>query len=160
MKAGGTLTFADRFDGRLSRAVGKAVGKAVETTSSNVVEIKDKHGVIKDNFREAMADLTGVHDIPANSSFKIFKQCAAWVGKDIKGSWDRRSVPRVMHEVSQAAEILIVERFLESVGLLSTSQLHNKRETLTLLHRIISEWRWRLTRQHTILFSAHHIHSS
>ena len=102
-----------RFDGRLSRAVGKAVGKVVEKTSSNIVEIKD-------NFWEAMADLTGVYDVPANSSFKIFKQCAAWVGKDIKGSWDRRSVPRVMHEVSQAAEILIVERFLESIGLSST----------------------------------------
>ena len=109
-----------RFDGRLSRTVGKAVGKVVEKTSSNIVEIKDKHGVIKDNFREAMADLTGVYDVPANSSFKIFKQCAAWVGKDIKGSWDWRSVPRVMHEVSQAAEILIVERFLESIGLSST----------------------------------------
>ena len=132
-----------RFDGRLSRAVDNAV--ETEKATSNVLEIKDEHGVIQDKFREAIADLTGVCNVPAKSSFQVFKKCATWVGKDVQGSWDRRTVPRVMHEVSQAAEILIVERFLESTGLLSTSELCNEREVLTLLHRVISEWRWCLT---------------
>jgi len=110
-----------RFDGRLSRAAGKAA--EAEKASSNVLEIKDEHGVIEDWAREAMADLTGVKNVPANSSFQIFKKCATWVGKEVKGSWDRRSVARVMHEVTQAAEMLIVERFLESIGLLLTNWL-------------------------------------
>jgi len=135
--------FGHRFNSRLSRAVSKAV--EAKNNSSNILKIKDERGVIKDKFREAMADLTSIYDVPANSSFKIFKQCAAWVGKDVKGSWDRRSVPRVMYEVSQAAEILIVKRFLESIGLLSMSWPCNEREVLALLYRVISERRWRLT---------------
>jgi len=132
-----------RFDGRLSRAVENAV--ETEKATSNVLEIKDEHGVIQDRFREAIADLTGVCNIPAKSSFQVFKKCATWAGKEVQGSWDRRTVLRVMHKVSQAAEILIVECFLESTGSSSTSELCNKREVLILLHRAISEWRWRLT---------------
>jgi len=67
-----------------------------------------------------IADLTGVEDVPANSSFQIFKKCATWAG-EVKGSWDWWSVRRVMHEVAQAAEVLIVERFLESIGLSSAN---------------------------------------
>lgn len=109
-----------RFDGRLYRAVEKAV--EAEKVPSNVLEVKDKHGVIQDWARETIADLTGVNDVPAKSSFQIFKKCVNRAGLEVKGSWSRRSVPRVMHEVVQAAEVLIVERFLDSIGLLSTSQ--------------------------------------
>ena len=48
-------------------------------------------------------------------------------------------------------KILIAEHFLESISLLSMSQLCNKREALTHLHRIISEQRWHLTQQYTIM---------
>ena len=110
-----------RFDGCLSHAVGKAAEAASEEASSNVLEIKDEHGVIKDTFREAIADLTGVCNVPVKTSFRVFEKCAHWAGKEVKGSWDRRTVPRVMHEVTQAAEIMIVEHFLDSIGSLSTS---------------------------------------
>ena len=109
-----------RFDGRLSRAVENAV-EATEV-SSNVLEVKDGHGVINDWARETIAELTAIDDIPANSSFRVFETCVTKAGKEVRGSWDRRTVPRVMHEVTLAAEMLIVERFLESIGSLSTSQ--------------------------------------
>jgi len=114
----------------MSRAVEKAV-KAVEV-SSNVLEIKDSHGVINDWARETIAELTGVDDIPANSSFRVFERCATKAGMEVRGSWDRRTVPRVMHEVAQAAEMLIVERFLGSIGsLLPTSQPGSEKGILT-----------------------------
>jgi hypothetical protein len=132
-----------RFDGRLSRAVENAT--EAEKVSSNVLEIKDEHGVIEDRFREAIADLTGVCGVSAKSSFDVFKKCATWAGKEVKGSWDRRTVPRVMHEVAQAAEVLVTERFLESIGSSSTGWLCNKIGWLTLICRIVSERRWRFT---------------
>ena len=70
-----------------------------------------------------MAELTAVEDVPANSLFRVFKTCVTQAGMKVEGSWDRRSVPRVMLEVTQAAEILIVERFLECIGSLSIDQL-------------------------------------
>ena len=143
-----------RFDGRVSRAVGKAV--EAEKVSANILEIKDEHGVIKDWAREAMADLTGIEDVPANSSFRIFKKCATQAGMEVRGSWDRRSVPRVMHEVTQAAEVLIVERFLESMGLLSTSWLQWEIGELTFLHRAVSQWRRCFPQQYTVLLQTHH----
>lgn len=121
-----------RFDGRLSRAVGKAVEAASEEASSDVLEIKDECGVIKDRFREAIADLTGVCNVPAKISFQVFEKCAHWVGKEVKGSWDRRTVPRVMHEVTQAAEIMIVEKFLDSIGLPAVTRLHSERRAHNL----------------------------
>ena len=107
-----------RFDGRLSRAVGEAAEAAGEEMVSGVLIIKDEHGVIKDKYREAIADLTGVCNVLAKSSFQVFKKCAHWAGMEVKGSWDWRTVPWVMHEVTQAAEIMIVEHFLGSIGLL------------------------------------------
>jgi hypothetical protein len=111
------LTFQHRFDGRLCRAKAKATGAA--KVSSDILEIKDEHGVIKDPVREAIADLVGVENISTKSSFPVFKKCATLAGKVVIGSWDRRSVPRIMHEVTQAAEMMIVERILDSVGSLS-----------------------------------------
>lgn len=66
----------DRFDGRMSRAVETATetGKA----SSKV--------------------LVGIEGVPANKSFQVFKKCATLAGVEVVGSWDRRSVPRIMHE--------------------------------------------------------------
>lgn len=87
--------------------------------SSDILEIKDECGVIKDSVREAIADLVGVENISAKSSFPVFKKCATLAGKVVIGSWDRRSVPRIMHEVTQAAEMMIVERVLDSAGSLS-----------------------------------------
>lgn len=110
-----TYSCVFRFDGRLSHAVEKAV--KTEDASSNVLEVKNKHGVINDWARETMVQLTGVENIPANSSFRIFETCATRAGKEVRGSWDRRSVPRVMLEVMEAAEMSIVERFLECIGL-------------------------------------------
>jgi len=110
-----TYPYFCRFGGRISRVAEKAV--EAEKASSNVLEIKDKRGVIKDWARETMAELTGVENIPASSSFRVFKKCATMTGKEVKGSWTRRSVSRVMREVEQAAELLVVERFLECTGL-------------------------------------------
>ena len=143
-----------RFEGRVSRAVGKAV--EAEKASANVLEIKDERGVIKGWVRETMADLTGVEDVSAKSSFRIFKKCATQAGMEVRGSWDRRSVPRIMHEVTQAAEVLIVERFLESMGLLSMSWWQWEIRELTFLHRAVSKWRWCFPQQHTILLQTHH----
>jgi len=103
-----------RFGGRISRAAEKAV--EAEKASSNVLEVKDEHGVIKDWARDTVAELTGVENVPASSSFRVFKKCATMTGKEVKGSWSKRSVSRIMREVEQAAELLIVERFLECAG--------------------------------------------
>ena len=73
-----------------------------------------------------IAELTAIDDIPANSSFRVFETCATKAGKEVRGSWDRRTVLRVMHEVALAAEMLSVERFLESIGSLLTSQAMRK----------------------------------
>jgi len=108
------LTPFCRFDGRLSRAADKAV--EAEKRSSNILEVKDEHGIIKDWAWEGVAQLVAVDDVPASRSFQVFKTCATMAGKEVVGSWDRRSVPRIMHEVSQAAEVLIVERFLGCIG--------------------------------------------
>ena len=109
--------------------------KAVEAekVSSNVLEIKDKHGVINDWARETIAELVGLEDVPAKSSFQVFRTCAARAGKEVKGSWDRRTVPRVMLEATQAAEMLIVERFLECIGSSSIGLLCNERGTYSSL---------------------------
>jgi hypothetical protein len=105
-----------RFHSRLSRAVENAT--EVEKASSSVLEIKDKGGVIKNEFRETIADLTGVCGVPAKSSFQIFKKCVSSAGMEVNGSWDRQTVPQVMHEVTHSAEVLAVEQFLGSIGLL------------------------------------------
>jgi len=105
-----------RFGGWISHAAEKAV--EAKKASPNVLEVKDKQGVIKDWARETMAELTGVENIPASSSFRVFKKCATMTGKEVKGSWSRRSVSRVMCEVEQAAELLVVECFLQCTGLL------------------------------------------
>jgi len=76
--------------------------------------------------------MTGVEGIPASSSFRVFKACATRAGKEVKGSWDRRTVPRVMHEVTQAVELLIVEHFLGCIGSSLMSWLHNERENSLL----------------------------
>ena len=51
-----------RFDSRVSYAIGNAV--EAEKASSNVLEIKDKGGVIKNEFREAIAELRGHSNNP------------------------------------------------------------------------------------------------
>ena len=146
-----------RVDGRISHAVEKAVDAAeAERASSNVLRIKDEHGVIKDEIREVIADLVGTEDVSAKSSFQIFKKCATLAGKEVVGSWDRRSVSRVMHETREAAEVMIVERLLESIGASLMNQLHDKRTALTSFFRVNSEWRWRFTQQHTVLLPACH----
>ena len=88
----------------------------MEKASSNVLEIKNKGGVIKNEFREAIAELTGVCNVPAKSSFQVFEKCVTSAGMEVRGSWDRRTVPRVMHEISQSAEVLVVEQLLGSIG--------------------------------------------
>ena len=131
------LTRVFRFDGRLSHAAEKAV--EAEEVSSQVLKVKGEHGVINDWARETMAELTGAEDVPAKSSFRIFKTCATRAGVKVEGSWDRRSVSRVMLEVTQAAEMLIIERFLECIGLSQTNWLCNERDALTFICRIHHE---------------------
>ena len=84
--------------------------------SSNILEIKDDRGVIKNEFQETIAKLTGVCSVPAKSSFQVFKKCITSAGLKVRGSWDRRTVLRVMHETAQSAEVLVVEQFLGSIG--------------------------------------------
>ena len=103
-----------RFDSRLSCAIDNAA--VAKKVSSNVLEIKDDCGVIKNEFWETIAELTGVCNVPAKSLFQVFKKCVASAGMKVRGSWDRQTVP-VMHETAQSAEVLVVEQFLGSIGL-------------------------------------------
>jgi hypothetical protein len=111
----GNLTFRCRFPSRLSHAVEKAAH--AEKALPDVLEVKDKNGVIKDSVRETIADLVGIENVPAKSCFRIFKKCANSTGTEVIGTWSRRSIPRIMHETVEAAEILIIERVLDSMGM-------------------------------------------
>jgi len=56
-------------------------------------------------------------NIPVSLLFQVFKTCAMMARKKAVGSWDWRSISQIMHEVLQAAEVLIVEHFLGCIGL-------------------------------------------
>jgi hypothetical protein len=71
--------FGNRVKGRISCAVRKAT--KAKKIASDILEIKDEHGVIRDSVRETIADLVGVEDVPAKSSFRVFKKCATLAGK-------------------------------------------------------------------------------
>ena len=88
-----------------------------------VLRVKDEHRVIKDSVRETIADLVGVEGVSANSSFRVFKKCATLAGMEVVGSWHRCSIPRIMLETTEAVEIMIVKRILESIGLSSASRI-------------------------------------
>lgn len=123
----------------------------------NILEVKDKHGVIKDSVRETIADLVGIENVPAKSSFRIFKKCATLAGKEVVGSWDRRSVPRIMHEAAQATEILIVERILESIGSSSIrGSACDGGAALNFLDRTDLEWGRLHAQQYPVFCSTHH----
>ena len=56
-----------RFDTCLLCTINNAA--EAKKMSSNVLEIKDDCGVIKNKFREVIAKLTGTCNVPAKSSF-------------------------------------------------------------------------------------------
>ena len=142
--------FGNRVKGRISCAVGKAI--EAKKTASDILEIKDERGVIRDSVRETIADLIGVEDVPAKSSFRVFEKCATLAGKHVVGSWDRRTVPRIMHETEKAAETLIVEQLSDSIGS-SINKLHNEERDLNFSNRALDERRWCFTQQYSVLIA-------
>jgi len=100
---------------KIETAVQQALSSA-SVTSQTIYKVKTPDGIIQNWARNVILHLVCASDVPAAKTWTAFSCVMEGVGIPVEGSWSARSAGRVILEGALAAEEMIVEDLMNTLG--------------------------------------------